>query len=354
MDFSGKRIKAARLRKGFSLQDLADQPGVVVTRQAIYKYEQEQSVPSQKVIRQLANALDVKAEYFYRESPVELGKISFRKLSSLTSKKQNMVIETAREKLERYLELERILGLVSKLENPIADIEIDSVDDVERAALQLREAWKLGKDPLYNILELLEDNHVKVVEVKSDGEFDGASTWIDETHAVIVLNLERKKHLDRYRFTALHELGHLLLNFKDENLHHKTEERYCNRFSGAMQITREALLHEFGGRRKQLGLKELAAVKKQYGISVQALVYRMKDLDFISDVTYRNFYKFISSRGYRKDESELGVYQGEEKALRFEQLLSRAIQEEEISISKAAELNNMNLSEFRKEFLIDA
>ncbi|MGM0587285.1 MAG: helix-turn-helix domain-containing protein [Bacteroidota bacterium] len=353
MAFSGKRIQSARLRKGYSLQDLADQPGVEVTRQAIHKYEQGQSEPTLDVIRQLARALEVKSAYFYRDTPVELGRIAFRKLSSFPKKEQHKVIETAREMLERYLELEEILGLTSEMENPIADIPIASAEDVEKAAHELRNAWELGHDPLFNILELLEDKGVKVIELEFDQNFDGASTYVGEKMPVIVLNLKRKAHLDRYRFTTLHELGHLLLNFKDPDLHHKTEERLCNRFAGAMLIPKDALLHEFGGKRQHLGLKELAAIKQQYGISVAGLVYRLRDLEFISQPTYRSFFKLLSAKGFRSDERALAKYQGQEKTLRFEQLLSHAVHEEEISISKAAEMNNQTEARFREDFFID-
>jgi Zn-dependent peptidase ImmA (M78 family)/DNA-binding XRE family transcriptional regulator len=353
MSFSGKRIQSARLRKGYSLQDLADQPGVDVTRQAIHKYERGQSEPSMAVIRQLATALEVKAAYFYRDTPIELGRIAFRKLASFPKKEQNKVIETAREMLERYLELEEILGLTSEMKNPISDISVTSAQDVEVAAEALREAWELGHDPLFNILELLEDKGVKIIELESDQDFDGASTYVGKNMPVIVLNRGRKKHLDRYRFTALHELGHLLLNFEDPDLHHKTEESLCNRFAGALLIPKDALVHEFGGKRHHLGLKELAAIKQQYGISVAGLVYRMRDLEFISQPTYRSFFKMLSTKGFKKDERELAEYEGQEKALRFEQLLSRAVHEEEISVSKAAEMNNQTEAQFRKEFYID-
>jgi predicted HTH domain antitoxin len=43
-------------------------------------------------------------------------------------------------------------------------------------------------------------------------------------------------------------------------------------------------------------------------------------------------------------------YQGAEESNRFEQLLFRALIEDQISMSKAASLSNRSLAEFKKEY----
>lgn len=357
MAYSGKRIRHARLMKGYSMQQLADRPGVEVTKQSIHKYESGQSRPSHKVLRRLAHALDVKIDYFYRDEPLEMDEIQFRKLSSLRKKEQNRIIETARDQLERYLELERLLGLESNVNNPIRDWIVHDEEDVEEVARRLREAWQLGTDPLHNLTELLEDQGIKIIWIDADDDFDGASTWIQNRIPVIVLKRPfiepDNNNLDRYRFTLLLELGHLLLQIADDNLHHRTLEKWCNRFAGAMLLDQSALRTEMGtAKRKQLGLQELAAIKQQYGISIQAIVYRLRDLNIISDSAYQQFWKFVSQYGLKKDESSVAVYEGPEEALRFNQLISHAVAEQQISVSKAAELKGISVAEFYDAFLL--
>lgn len=347
-----KRIKNARMMKGLSLQALSDKMNNKVSRQALHKYEKGSVEPDLDMVQDIADALDIKPDYFFREVSIEIEAIAFRKLSSLSKKEQNRIVETARDFLERYLELEQIIGKQPIVENPIKDIKIDSKENVERAAQELRKLWGLGVDPLYNILGLLEDQGIKVVELEGDNSFDGLSTWVNDVIPVIGLNkvVKENKDLDRYRFNALHELGHLFLDL--QSFSEDEQEKLCHYFAGAMLLDKRSIEKELGLKRQNIGLQELKAIKKQYGISMQATVYRLKELGIISQITYQNFFRFINKNGHKKDEKGLAVYNGEEEALRFDQLLGQALAEQFITVSKAAALKNQRITQFRKEFLL--
>ncbi len=338
--------------KGFSLQALSDKMNQKISRQALHKYEKGSVEPDLNMIQDIAEALDMKPDYFFREVSVEIEAISFRKLSSLSKKEQGRIVETARDFLERYLELEQIIGKQPFVENPIKDIKISNKENVEKAAQQLRDSWGLGIDPLYNILGLLEDQGIKVVELEGDNSFDGLSTWVNESIPVIGLNkvVKDNKDLDRYRFNALHELGHLFLGLQDFS--DEEQEKLCHYFAGAMLFDKRSIGKELGMKRQNISLQELKAIKKQYGISMQATVYRLKELGVISQITYQNFFRFINKHGYKKNEKGLAEYNGEEEALRFDQLIGQALIEQQITISKAAALRNQRVTQFRKEFLL--
>lgn len=216
----------------------------------------------------------------------------------------------------------------------------------------MREAWGLGIDPLYNILELLEDQGIKIIELEGDNSFDGLSTWVNGSIPVIGLNkvVKGNDDLDRYRFNALHELAHLFLDL--QAFSEEEEEKLCHYFSGAMLLDKRSIEKELGLKRQNIALQELKAIKKQYGISMQATVYRLKELGIISQITYQNFFRFINKHGHKKDEKGLAKYKGEEEALRFDQLIGQALIEQYITISKAAALRNQRVTQFRKEFLL--
>lgn len=75
--------------------------------------------------------------------------------------------------------------------------------EVEEAASQLRQAWNLGEDPLYNIVELLEDHGLKVLEVDAGVSFSDLSGRLEKDHTpFIVLNANPQIPIDRKRFTA--------------------------------------------------------------------------------------------------------------------------------------------------------
>ena len=346
-----ERFKSARFMNGFSLQDLSDILNNKVTRQALHKYEKGEVLPDSEMMELLCEALNVRPDYFSRETIVELGEVRFRKLVKYSSKEQNSVIEHTREILSRYLELEEILGIKKVFEYSLSDFVINNLDNVEDFAIALRKEWELGIDPIFNVSELLEEKNVKVIELDAGDAFDGLQTWVnDKEIPVIVLNktkLESKK--DRKRFTAFHELGHLLLPFK-ENIDEKTEEQFCHRFASAMLLPKAAVIKELGDKRNKISIQEIGFLKQQYGISIQAIIYRLSDLGIISNSYKSYYYRYINQMGWKVDEPY--KYEGKEESNRFDQLIFRALSEDIISMSKAASLNNMKLAEFRSKTLI--
>ena len=340
-----ERLKSARIMKGFSLQDLADEVENKLTKQALNKYEAGLMKPDQEMLFLLCKALNVRPDFFVRETSITLENVEFRKLKKLSSKESARIKESTIDILERYFELEHLLGIEKEFINPIKHIKIDSYDKVEYAVNKMREEWKLGEAPLNNVIELLEDNNIKVIEIDAGPEFIGLSTWEGIKNPVVVVNSSLV--LDRKRFTVLHELGHILMNVG--HIEEKDRERYCHAFAGAMLIPKSQLLKELGNVRSKISMNELIYLKEQFGASIQAIMIRAKNLEIITESHYKSFITLFSMRGYKKKEP--GEYKGQERSNRFKQLIHKAVAEEIISTSKAAALNNKKLSEFREELV---
>lgn len=344
------RFKSARLLNGYSLQGLADALGNKVTKQALHKYEKGEVIPDSEKISLLSDVLNVRPDYFFRKMKVELGPIEYRKLRKMPIKEEQRVIEQTREYLSRYLELEEILGVAQEFSNPLKDFPVvSSHEQVNEAAIRLRTAWGLGTGPIFNIPELLEDKHIKVVEIDADVSFDGMQTWVNDIIPVIAYNKNIADKLDRIRFTLLHELAHLLLKI-DENLIEAHKEKLCHQFAGAMLLPESTLREELGDHRSRLSVIELGNVKKQYGISMQALVMRANICGIVNNHYTSQFFNMMKQMGWRKEEPI--AYEGVEQSNRFDQLLYRALVEELISTSKGAALKNMKLSDFRSQALV--
>jgi Zn-dependent peptidase ImmA (M78 family)/DNA-binding XRE family transcriptional regulator len=341
-----KRFKSARLMNGFSLQDLADALDNKLSRQALHRYEKGEVIPDAEKINMLSKALKVSPDYFFRTTKVELSEIEYRRLSKMPQKEASVIKEKTKEYLSRYLELEEILGLANAFDNHLKDFEIvTTYEQVNRAAELLREKWGLGKSPIFNVVELLEDKNIKVVKLDVDEDFDGLQTFVNGTIPVVAYNLKKANKLDRIRFTLLHELAHLLLKFG--NVTGKQKETLCHKFAGAMLLPEETIREELGQHRNKLSINELGNIKKQYGISMQAVVMRAKDCGIINDHYTKQFFFLIKQMNWKVDEPV--EYQGVEESNRFEQLLFRALIEDQISMSKAASLSNQSLAEFKKE-----
>jgi Zn-dependent peptidase ImmA (M78 family)/DNA-binding XRE family transcriptional regulator len=340
-----ERLKSARIMKGYSLQDLADAMGTKISKQALNKYEAGTAKPDAEMLLELCKALDVRPDFFSRETSITLENVEFRKLKKLSAKESERIRAKTVDILERYFEVEDLLGIEERFINPIKDISITQDADVETAVSTLKQSWNLGEDPLSNVIELLEDNNIKVVEVDTVDEFSGLSTWEGIKNPVVVVNA--KMVPDRKRFTVLHELGHILMNV--QHLEEGLREHYCHYFAGAMLMPKNQLVKELGESRTRVSLNELSLLKQQFGASMQSIMIRARDLNIISASNYKSFITFFSMQGYKKKEPV--EYKGFEKSNRFKLLIYRALSEDIISMSKAAVLDNKKLYQFREEFM---
>lgn len=343
----GVRLRLARKMAGISLQELSDQIGNLVTKQALNKYEQGLMKPTSEVLIALSKSLNVKPEYFLKKKTIVLDNISFRKKASLSNKIEESIIEKARDYVERFLEIENILGIEPAFKNPIKKLIIKNDQDVVKAANILRDYWELGNSPIQNIVEMLEMNGVKVYLIDESDDIDGVSFLASSRIPVVIVNT-RLKPIERIRFTIIHELAHLLLKFDDsvEN-EKKLIEKLCHRFSSTFLIPDNKVIEMIGGaHRSYIDIKELISIKEYYGISIRAIVYRLLQMEIISQSYYQRWMIYMSKTYGQKNEP--GDYKLDEKAKLFEQLVIRALSEELISISKAASLLNTSVNNLRK------
>jgi len=346
-----ERFKSARLLNGLSLQDLADALDNKISRQALHRYEKGEVIPDSEMLNLLCEVLHVRPDFFFRDTKVEIAEVEFRKLKKLPAKEEQKIIEQTREYLSRYLELEEIIGISGSFINVLADFrDITTYEQVNEAAELLREVWGLGSDHLSNVVELLEDNHIKVIELDVSVAFNGLQTWVNGNIPVIAWNVNYNKKKDRIRFTLLHELGHLLFGDRFGDVSDKQKETLCHQFAGAMLLPESSLKTELGDHRNKIHFKELAHIKQHYGISMQAIIMRARDCGIINEHYTKQFFYMMNQMNWKVDEPV--DYEGIEASGRFDRLLYRALAEELITMSKAAALKNMKLADFRKEALV--
>ena len=341
------RLKSARQMRGLSLRELTELTNGKISRQSISQYENGAMLPTRESLLQLCLALDLTPEFFNRPEII-LQEVEFRKLSKLPKKEQNRIESSSADFLGRYLELEELLGEEQTFKNPISIKNIITYEEVELAAMEVRKIWKLGGNPLPNVIEMLEDFGLKVFEVNAVSSFSGMAAEIkgNKTAALIVINNNPEVEVVRKRFTALHELAHLVLDISND-IPEKEKEKFCHYFASVMLIPSNVLTKEIGGQRQHIHIGELLAIKEQYGISMQAILYRCMQLNLISNYHFKQHFRDFSRRGWRVKEP--GDFSGLEQSHRMLQLLYRGVVEEIISTSKAANLYGTNLAAFRKK-----
>lgn len=300
--------------------------------------------PNSTVLIAICDALDIRPDYLFDESKIKIGELSFRKFEQFPAKWQLQIRETTIDFLRRYLELESLLNINYKKQILENQFPANSKDEIEEAAIKLRRQWNLGSGPIGNVIELLEDKGVKVHMASDRKNFDGLSTWATKKWPVIVLN--KSKPTDRIRFTALHELGHLVLRIRSKDK--KMIERACNHFAGAMLMPRDAVFFELGEKRRNINFREFGLIKLQYGISMQSQIMRCRSLSIINTHMYNSFFQEFRDRGWMDEEPREFDFPAKEESNRMLQLAIRGVSEGVITQNKAAALLNLKLSEFRK------
>ena len=123
------------------------------------------------------------------------------------------------------------------------------------------------------------------------------------------------------------------------------DEAESNRFAGAF-LAPASERKELGDRRVWLEPQELAALKNAYGLSMQAWMHRAKDLGIMSETRYIEMRKYFSKRDWNK--TEPGEAYPKEHPQLFDQLVFRALAQDLISESKAAELLSCRCTNFKE------
>src|SRR5690606_30758070 len=87
--FNGDRLKAARVYRGKTIAELADE--VLVSKQSISQYENGKANPSLETLLKLISALGFPREYFYEKDneSIKVGTTYFRALLT-TNKKDRL------------------------------------------------------------------------------------------------------------------------------------------------------------------------------------------------------------------------------------------------------------------------
>lgn len=282
-DFDGTRLTVARRLRALSKADLARAVGVTPT--ALAQYEKG-TRPTQAVLAQICLVLGMPREFFGAGAPLVLlpaAAAHFRSLRSTSSKAREQVLAYG----ELSLQLVDLLAEYVELppvDLPDLDLPLDlSPEVIENAAAQVRTLWGVPTGPLPSVVQLLEAHGVIVLRLpeKADRRVDALSTWTRD-RPLVFLN-PSKGDRARSRFDAAHELGHLLLH-PDTEPGSKLVEQQANAFASELLMPRAEILDQLP---RRVDWPVLHDLKRHWGVSLRALVFRGHRLGRLSEASYR-------------------------------------------------------------------
>jgi len=295
--FDPARLTQARRLAGLTKKAIALELNVSAV--AVGQWESGTHPPRPDHVGRLAAVLEVPPAFLSGGRPysrLESSAAHFRSLRRTPVHQRAKAIAFAEQVWELVYALEKRMQL------PPVDLPGFTAGEVSaeptavhpiHAAQNLRRVWGLGTAPIPHVVRLMEARGLIVTLVP----FAGAATATVDAFStsqlprpIVVLTPDRANDVYRHRFTAAHELGHLLLH--GEALPgDPLQEKEADSFAAEFLTPGEAIKPELPSR---MDLKALERLGLKWGVSVNSLVYRCREVGAVSDPAYRRAYQRLN------------------------------------------------------------
>lgn len=307
--FRSERLREAREARGLTIRELTDQVGLN-NHQTLSKYENGKAIPPAEVLFSIMKALNVPHNYFFEDAFYNIGDeiVFFRGKANATAKlkKIHEIKISWLMKIFSYLE-----GIIDFPESNLPIFEKKKQDffvptdfeKIEEIAAGIRNMWDLNNGPITDLTHLFE-KHGIVVSIIDSEEYviDACSKWIGNKLFILVGN--DKSAPSRIKFTLAHELGHYLLHYNVSREDFNKKEIYkrleieANHFASAFLLPANIFSNELISHSMDYYL----LLKKRWQVSIQAMIYRSKELNLINEYQTSYLWKQIASKGWRVKE----------------------------------------------------
>lgn len=296
--FDSARLTQARRLSGLTKRTIAEQIGVSAV--AVGQWEAGTATPRPDNINALARALDIPVAFLAAGRPyarLDAADAHFRSLRRTPASQRDKAIAFTEQIWELTYALEKRVRL------PAVDLPGFAAGEVQpsdfprtpvAAARALRRHWGLGTGRIGGVVRTMEQRGIIVTLVPFAGSetknIDAFSTS-KLPRPVIVLTPNRADDIYRHRFSAAHELGHLLLH--GDCLPGDTQqEREADMFAAEF-LTPSAQITPILPPR--LDFTKLGDLSVQWGVSVDSLLRRCKEVGTVSEATYRRAHQRLAT-----------------------------------------------------------
>ena len=363
-------IARLRLDRQLTQDDLAAKARL--SRVALGKIERGEVIPRARTLDALAKALAVPVGDLV--TPVRpLESVRFRAQARVHAREQ--ILAEVSKWLDAYAGLEADLKERQpfRFEEATPKSRVGSPEKVARAA---RQAARLGaEEPVRDICRLLEENGVKLLLLETQRDsFFGLSVGARDGGPAVVVNTWDRISVERWIFTAAHELGHLLLH-PTEYQRDATElpaeaEREADAFASEFLMPAAAFVVEWDATRGHPLLMRVLKVKRLFRVSYKTVLYRLVESGREPSDLWRTFQRQHRDRfgkTLRKTDEPEALEKsefawnwsraGEPAGLiphdfgdnRLARLVRRGLEQHRISLGRAAEILRLTREEMRAQ-----
>jgi Zn-dependent peptidase ImmA (M78 family)/transcriptional regulator with XRE-family HTH domain len=378
MDLStlGENLRRIRTAKGMSQGELAD--AAQLSRVGYRSIEAGAAAPRVDSLMRVAAALEVPVAQLL--APVRaLTAVRFRAEKKMTTRGE-LLVDVARW-LDDYNEIEGIVNEHAKFKLASVRGKLETARKGEaraiRAAALARE--KVGLKPtdvVGDICGLLEQNGVKVFTptLASEGFF-GLSVAESDGGPAVIVNVWERLSVERWIFTAAHELGHLLLHLDAYDVNRaeedKLQEKEADTFASHFLMPEVFFNQELEEARGLPLIKLVLKLKRLFRVSWKSVLYRIASQTEGGGrlwPKFQNEYRTLTGRTLGKADEPEGLAADDFRSVRpsakvadepehlvegdfvedrLFRLVRRAVEADEISIGRAAEVLGLDLITMR-------
>ncbi|CUU54982.1 Zn-dependent peptidase ImmA, M78 family [Parafrankia irregularis] len=306
--FDPARLTQARRLAGLTKRAVADQ--LLVSPVAVGQWEAGTHAPRPDHVAKLSDLLGVPPAFLAAGRPyarLESSAAHFRSLRRTPVGERQKAIAFTEQLWELTYALEKRVQL-PPIDLPgfsAGEVVTDATSaDPVTAARALRQAWNLGTGPIPHLVRSMEHHGLIVTLVPFAGMATATVDAFSTSHLprpVVVLTPDRADDVYRHRFTAAHELGHLLLH-PDTAPGDAVQEKEADAFAAEFLTPSSEITSLLPGR---VDLHALDRLSRQWGVSVGSLIYRCREVGAVSDAAYRRAYQRLSQL------RNLGLFQHE-------------------------------------------
>lgn len=298
----GQRLRQQRQRANHTQQEIADKLGMSRANLAAIELGQRRLTSEQ--IMSLAAAYGLQVNRLLQQAvPAPRLAAQFRIPYSRGEARTELegAIAALEALVEKYLELERLLD-ASLQSLPVPPYSVDSsaieasadaIADTERRRLGLSDG------PLPELRDVLErDVGLRIFSLVLPGEVAGIFGLSPVAGGCVGIN--SRHPASRQRWSLAHEYAHFLTDrtrseitkLRDRYQRLPDAERFAERFAAAFLMPRSGLERRLGEvvrRGRSATIADLLVLSNEYGVSAQALVLRLEDLNVVSSGQWDRF-----------------------------------------------------------------
>lgn len=328
-------VTLVREAKGWTQRDLSEH--LDMTQGLVSKVENGLIALTGDRLEKFAKILDCPAELLADDHPVrglEVTCLHHRRKGSLmpvgVKKRVEALTHLTRVSVEGFLN-----GIDITFDDQLERLPVEQFEaGAEEAAQAMRARWRVPSGPIPNMLTLLEAVGIMVV-IRPLGTHaqDAVSTWPHEVGRPPIMLINSGLSADRQRFTAAHELGHLVMHVFPG----PEQEKEANTFAAEFLAPAEEIKPQLEGLRPS-DFPLLVEMKAQWGLSVAALIQRAKDLDCITDKQFRDFRIKLSRMGWTTREP---VHLEDERPQAIDVVLEVHRRDHQYSVEELAKIAKM-------------